>query len=69
MLLHLLPDLPLDNRLMDILEHGPVFLRIRNADLILEGLGIGFEIHNIPTILLLPQKAGEKRSFRYVPGR
>ena len=55
MLLHLLPDLPLDNRLMDILEHGPVFLRIRNADLILEGLGIGLEIHNIPTTLLLPQ--------------
>ena len=47
MLLHLLPDLPLDNRLMDILEHGPVFLRIRNADLILEGLGIGFEIHKM----------------------
>ena len=49
MLLHLLPDLPLDDRLMDIFEHGPIFFRIRDAGLVLEGLGIGFEIHNSET--------------------
>ena len=54
-LLHLLPDLPLDDGFVDILEHCPVLFRIRNAGLVLEGLGIGFEIHNIPTVLLLPQ--------------
>ena len=37
---------------VDILEHSPTFLQIRNAGPVLEGLGKGFEIHNISAILL-----------------
>lgn len=51
-LLNLLPNGTLDNRLMHILENHPVLTVIINPLFILVRLGVGFEIEDIPAILL-----------------
>ena len=57
-LLHLLIDSPLDDRLMDILEHHPILTVIVDPLLILVGLGISFEIENVTTVFLKGENFG-----------
>lgn len=58
-LLHLLIDSPLDDRLMDILEHHPILTVIVDPLLILVGLGISFEIENVTTVFLQGENFGD----------
>ena len=55
LLLYLLKGVPVDNRLMNILEDDPVFFRVIDAGLILEGFGVGLEIDHIAAVFLLGQ--------------
>ena len=50
LLLHLLIDSTLDDRLMDVLEHHPILTVIVDSLLILVGFGISFEIENVTTV-------------------
>ena len=40
---------------MNILEDDPVFFRVINTGLILEGFGVGFEVDHIAAVFLLRQ--------------
>ena len=53
--LHLLKGTPFDNGFVDILEDCPVFLRVFQTALVLEGLGVGLEIDHIAAIFLRGQ--------------
>lgn len=59
-LLYLFKHGTLNNWLVNILEHYPIFRVVMNPLLILVGLGVGFEVQNITTILLLVQKMGNR---------
>lgn len=48
LLLYLLKGVPVDNRLVNILEDDPVFFRVIDAGLILEGFGVGLELITSP---------------------
>ena len=50
-LLYLLPCGGVDNGLMVVLKDGPVFFRVHQAALILEGLGVGLEIDKSAGVL------------------
>ena len=52
LLLYLLKGVPVDNRLVNILEDDPVFFRVIDAGLILEGLRVGLEIDHIAAVFL-----------------
>lgn len=52
LLLYLLIDDSLDDRLMDILKHLPIFTVIVDPLLILVRLGISFEIENVAAVFL-----------------
>lgn len=49
-----------NNGLVNILEHYPIFRVVMNPLFVLVGLGVGFEVQNITTILLLVQKMGNR---------
>ena len=55
LLLYLLKGVPVDNRLMNILDDDPVSFRVIEAGLILEGFGVGFEVDHIAAVFLLGQ--------------
>ena len=56
--LYLLVSLPVDDRLMDILEDDPVFFRVLQPSLIFERLGVGFEIDNVTAVFLVGKDLG-----------
>lgn len=62
-LLHLFKGVPVDDRLVNILEDHPVFLRIITASLVFERLGIGLKIDNITAILLLRKNFADGAVF------
>ena len=59
-LLYLLKHGTFNNGFVNILEHYPIFRVVMNPLLVLVGLGVGFEVQNITTILLLVQKMGNR---------
>ena len=60
LLLHLLPNTPVNDRLMHIFEHNPVFTVVVNALFVFVGFGVCFEIENIAAILLQGQDLGNR---------
>ena len=60
LLLYLFKHGTFNNGFVNILEHYPIFRVVMNPLLILVGLGVGFEVQNITTILLLVQKMGNR---------
>ena len=60
LLLYLLKHGTFNNGFVNILEHHPIFWVVMNPLLVLVGLGVGFEVQNITTILLLVQKMGNR---------
>ena len=60
LLLYLLKHGTFNNGFVNILEHHPIFRVVMNPLLVLVGLGVGFEVQNITTILLLVQKMGNR---------
>ena len=62
-LLHLFKGISVDDRLVNILEDHPVFLRIITASLVFEGLGIGLKIDDITAILLLRKNFADGAVF------
>ena len=52
-LLYLLPSITINDRLVNVLEDRPIFLRVLNSGFIAEGLGSAFEIDDVTAILLL----------------
>ena len=59
LLLHLLIHSTFDDRLMDVLEHHPIFTVIVDPFLILVGLGISFEIENVAAVFLQGENFGD----------
>lgn len=53
--LHLFPSWPVNDRLMDIEEDRPVFLRVLNPALHFIGFGIAFEVDDITAVFLRGQ--------------
>ena len=68
-LLYLLKHGTFNNGFVNILEHHPIFRVVMNPLLVLVGLGVGFEVQNITTILLLVQKMGNRGAIPLVAGR
>ena len=60
LLLYLFKHGTFNNGFVNILEHHPIFRVVMNPLLVLVGLGVGFEVQNITTILLLVQKMGNR---------
>ena len=60
LLLHLFKHGTFNNGFVNILEHYPIFRVVMNPLFVLVGLGVGFEVQNITTILLLVQKMGNR---------
>ena len=60
LLLYLFKHGTFNNGFVNILEHYPIFRVVMNPLLVLVGLGVGFEVQNITTILLLVQKMGNR---------
>lgn len=58
LLLHLLIHSTLNDRLMDILEHHPIFTVIADPLLIFVGLGISLEIENVAAVFLQGENFG-----------
>lgn len=66
LLLYLLKGVPVDNRLVNILEDDPVFFQVIDAGLILEGFGVGLEIDHIAAVFLLGQNFTNGAVFQSV---
>ena len=60
LLLYLFKHGTFNNGFVNILKHYPIFRVVMNPLLVLVGLGVGFEVQNIPAILLLIQKMGNR---------
>ena len=60
LLLYLFKHGTFNNGFVNILEHYPIFRVVMNPLFVLVGLGVGFEVQNITTILLLVQKMGNR---------
>ena len=57
---------PVDDRVMNILKDQPIFLRIINAPVVLERLGMCFEVQNVSAILLSFQNVVNRSAFPFV---
>ena len=67
--LHLFKHGTFNNGFVNILEHYPIFRVVMNPLFVLVGLGVGFEVQNIPAILLLIQKMGNRGAIPLGGGR
>ena len=54
-LLHLFIGVALDDRLVPVLKHHPVFFRVVDTSAIFERLGVRFEVQHIAAVFLTRQ--------------
>ena len=58
-LLHLLENVTGDYRIVDVLKDLPIRRIVRDPFLVLEGLGVGFEVDHVSAVFLLSKDLGD----------